>query len=164
CLVGVLVLSPFPVESQVISAPRKFCVGGLRTLSMLAGVAICVLLWKRVNGKHFGQAGFSSFFFQAWIYPPTAANWLCSRFQSLCNTLVPLSVFIFDRTDPYMNALDRPSPRIIQFFFQYWNALPFGTGIAFFCFGLMRLIYVAFWKTRAWLLLVFVMPLAIFTI
>jgi hypothetical protein len=136
----------------------------LRTLSILAGTAICVLLWKRVNGKHFAQTGFGFFLFQAWIYPPTPVNWLWSRVQSLCNTVVPLSLFIFDRSDPFMNSLEGASPPVVQFFFQYWNTLPFGTGIAFFCFGLIRLIYVAFWKARAWLLLVFVMPFALFTI
>jgi len=164
CLVGVLVLSPPSAGWQALSAWRKMYLWSLRTLSMLAGVAICVLLWKRVNGKHFGQAGFASFLFFAWTYPPTPVNWVWSRFQSLCNTLVPLSVFIFDRSDPYMNAVDRPSPPVVQFFLQYWNALPFGTGIAFFCLGLMRLISVAFWKARAWLLLVFVMPFALFTV
>lgn len=164
CLVGVLVLSPSSTGRQAISARRKLYVWTLRTLSILAGTAICVLLWKRVNGKHFAQTGFGFFLFQAWIYPPTPVNWLWSRVQSLCNTVVPLSLFIFDRSDPFMNSLEGASPPVVQFFFQYWNTLPFGTGIAFFCFGLIRLIYVAFWKARAWLLLVFVMPFALFTI
>lgn len=164
CLVGVLILSPSSAGAQASSEWRKIYLWGLRTLSMLAGAGICVLLWKRVNGRHFAQTGFGFFLFQAWIYPQTPVNWLWSRVQSLCNTLVPLSLFIFDRRDPYMNSLEGPSPRVVQFFFQYWNALPFGTGIAFFCLGLMRLIYVAAWKARAWLLLVFVMPFALFTI
>jgi hypothetical protein len=42
--------------------------------------------------------------------------------------------------------------------------VPFGTGIAFFCYGLLRLLYVAFRKARAWLLLVFVVPFALFTV
>jgi hypothetical protein len=164
CLVALVVLSPSLTDRQAIPAWRKIYMWSLRTLSMLAGVAICVLLWKRVNGKHFAQTGFRFFLFQAWIYPPTRANWVWARFQSLCNTLVPLSLFIFDRSDPYMNSLEGPSPPAVQFFFQYWNTLPFGTGIAFFCFGLMRLIYTAFWKARAWLLLVFVMPFTLFSI
>jgi hypothetical protein len=125
---------------------------------------MCFLLWKRVNGKHFAQAGFSFFLLQAWIFPLTPANWLLSRFESLCNTVVPLSLFIFDRSDRYMNSVDAPSPPVIQFFLQYWNALPFGAGIAFFCLGLSRLIYVAFRKARAWLVLVFLIPFALFTV
>jgi hypothetical protein len=164
CLLGVLVLSPPSAGSREFSVPRKFYVWSLRTLSMVAGVAICVLMWKRINGKHFGQGLFTDFLFQAWIYPRTPAYWLWSRFQSLSNTLVPLSLFMFDRGDPYMNSLEGASPAVVQFFFQYWNTLPFGTGIAFFCFGLIRLVYVAFWKARAWLLLVFVVPLALFTV
>jgi hypothetical protein len=164
CLVGVLVLSRRSVGWQALSRWRKVYIWTLRSLSMLTGVALCVLLWKRVSGKHFAQTGFAFFLFQAWIYPPTPANWLWSRVQSLCNTLLPLSLFMFDRRDPFMNSLEGPSPPVVQFFFQYWNTLPFGTGIAFFCLGLIRLIYVAFWKARAWLLLVFVMPFGLFTI
>jgi hypothetical protein len=163
CLVALVVLSRSS-ESQAISPSRKIYLWSLRSLSVLAGVAICLLLWKRVNGKHFAQAGFSSYFFQARPFPPTFVNWLRSRFDSLCNTLVPLNVFIFDRSDRALNSLDGPSPPVIQFFFQYWCTLPFGSGIAFFCCGLIRLMYVAFWKARAWLLLVFVVPYVLFTI
>ena len=120
---------------------------------MLAGVAVCVLLWKLVNGRHFTQAGFGAYFFQAWRYPQTPLNWLRSRFESLSNTLMPLNVFIFDRGDPYVNSSEGPSPPVIQFFLQYWDTLPFGAGIAFFCCGLLRLLYLAFWNARAWLLL-----------
>ena len=163
CLFGVLVLSAPPFDSQGISISRKTYLWSLRTLSMLAGLAICVLSWKLVNGRNFSQAGFSAYLFQAWVYPPTPLNWLRSRFESLSNTLVPLNVFIFDRSDPYVNSYEGPSPPIIQFFLQYWDTLPFGAGIAFFCCGLVRLLYVAFWKARAWLLLVFVIPFALFT-
>jgi hypothetical protein len=164
CLVGVLVLSAPPFSLQAISTSRKISFWSLRTLSMLAGLAMCVLLWKRVSGTHFSQAGFSGYLFDAWVYPHTPLNWLRSRFESLANTLVPLNVFIFDRSDPFVNSLEGPSPPVIQFFLQYWDTLPFGTGIAFFCCGLLRLLYVAFWKARAWLLLVFVIPFALFTV
>jgi hypothetical protein len=164
CLAGVLVLAPYPAGSSAISRSRRIYQWSLRTFSVLAGVAVCVLLWKRVNGKHFAQLGFSSYVFHAGPYPPTPLNWLRSRFESLCNTLIPLSLFIFDRSDPFVNSVEGPSPRVVQFFFQYWDTLPFGVGIAFFCFGLIRLICVAFWKARAWLLLVFVVPFALFTV
>jgi hypothetical protein len=131
---------------------------------MLAGITICVLLWKLVNGRHFSQAGFGAYLLQAWVYSHTPLNWLRSRFESLSNTLVPLNVFIFDRSDPYVNSWKGQSPLMVQFFLQYWDTLPFGTGIAFFCCGLMRLLYVAFSKARAWLLLVFVIPFALFTV
>lgn len=164
CLVGVLVLYAPPFGSPETSRSQKLYLWSLRTFSMLAGAAICVLLWKRVNGRYFSQAGFSDYFFDAWIYPRTPLNWVRSRFESLANTLVPLSVFIFDRSDPFVNSLEGPSPPVIQFFLQYWDTLPFGTGIAFFCTGLLRLTYVAFWKARSWLMLVFVTPLALFTV
>jgi hypothetical protein len=164
CLVGVLVLVPASLGWQATHGWRRAYLWSLRILSMLAGVAVCVLLWKRVNGRHFAQTGFSRFLFQAWVYPHTPLNWLRSRFESLTNTLVPLNVFIFDRSDPYVNSLQGPSPLVIQFFLQYWDTVPFGTGIAFFCCGLLRLLYVAFRKARAWLLLVFVAPFALFTV
>ena len=164
CLAGVLVVTPYPAGSNAISRSRRIYQWSYRSFSILAGVAVCVLLWKRVNGKHFAQLGFSSYFFHAGPYPPTLVNWLRSRFESLCNTLVPLSLFIFDRSDPFVNSVEGPSPRVVQFFFQYWDTLPFGVGIAFFCCGLIRLVFVAFWKARAWLLLVFVMPFALFTV
>jgi hypothetical protein len=164
CLIGVLVVSSPSAGRPSISAWRKCYLWTLRTLSMLVGVAICVLLWKRVCGKHFAQLRFSSYILSAWVYPLTPSNWLRARFESLCNTLVPLNVFIFDRSDPFTNSLAGASPAVVQFFFQYWDTLPFGAGIAFFCCGLVRLIYVAFWKARAWLLLVFVIPFALFTL
>jgi hypothetical protein len=52
---------------------------------------------------------------------------------------------------------------MIHFYFQYWATLPFGVGIAYFCF-LPRLLYAAFFQARAWLLLVFVLPFACFSV
>ncbi|MFL6353132.1 MAG: hypothetical protein ACJ74Z_14965 [Bryobacteraceae bacterium] len=164
CLFGVLVLTAPPFDSKVFSSLRKIYLWTLKTVSMLAGVAICVLLWKRLNGRHFSQAGFHAYVVQSWTYVPTPLNWLRSRFQSLANTLVPLHVFIFDRSDPYLNSMEGPSPPVVQFFLQYWDTLPFGSGIAFFCCALLRLLYVALWKARAWLLMVFVIPFTVFTV
>ena len=31
-----------------------------------------------------------------------------------------------------MNSIRGPLPRIVRFYFQHWNALPSGVGIAFF--------------------------------
>ncbi len=164
CLVAVLVLSQPWLGWRASFSCRKVYLWSLKSVSMLAGLAICLLLWRRVNGKHFVQSGFSSYLFQARPFPPTLVNWLRSRFDSLCNTLVPLNIFVFDRSDWSLNSLGGPSPPVIQFFLQYWCTLPFGTGIAFFFCGLIRIIYVAFWKARAWLVLVFVGPLVLFTV
>lgn len=135
----------------------------LRTALMGVGIGVCLLFWRIVNGTHYTQESFLQFFTMSGAVPPTFSGWLRLRYHSLVITLLPLDLFFFHQHDPGLHSIYGSSPGVIPFFFQYWNTLPFGAGIAFF-FCLIRLMYVAFRKTRAWLLLVFVVPFLFFDI
>ncbi len=126
-----------------------------------AGVAVWILFWRIVNGHHFAQGSFLQYFTMSDANPPTFAGWLRHRYHSLVITLVPLDLFLFHRTEPGLHSIRGDSPAVIPFFFQYWNTLPFGAGIAFF-FCLLRIMYVAWRRARKWLLLVFVLPFLFF--
>jgi hypothetical protein len=71
-------------------------------------------------------------------------------------------LFFFDPRSTETRSAYGPSPPLIRWFFQYWNTLPFGAGIAFFLFGLLRLLYVGYVKVRAWLAALIVIPAVFF--
>jgi hypothetical protein len=95
--------------------------------------------------------------------PVSVKGWLLYRANSFLNTVVPLNLYLFHRNEPGLHSIYGPSPPVIPFFFQYWNTLPFGAGIAFF-FCLLVIVYVAFRKEAPWLIYVFLLPLILFTI
>lgn len=127
--------------------------------SLGIGLSVWLLLWKFVNRAHFAQSGFLAYFTQ----PSGIATWLQSRYDSLANTLVPLNLFLFHRNDPSANPVTAPPLTVVQFFFQYWTALPFGIGIAFF-FCMIRLLGAGFAMARGWLIWELIIPLAFVTI
>ena len=124
------------------------------------GAGFWVLLWRIVNGNHYGQGVFLQYFTMSDAVRPSFAGWLDHRYRSLVMTLAPLDLF-FRRDEPGLHSIYGDSSPVIPFFFQYWNTLPFGAGIAFFS-CLVRLMYVAWRRARAWLLLIFVIPLFFF--
>jgi hypothetical protein len=132
------------------------------TLAMGAGVAMWLVLWRVVNGIHYAQAGFFSYFKLTAGAPPTVANWFRSRLDSLLNTLVPLNLILFHRQSLELQSIYEFSPPVVQFFVSYWSTLPFGAGIAFFLIALLRLIWWGYRKMRAWLIALFVIPFALF--
>lgn len=148
-------------HAGVKSWPRRLSLWIPRALSFTASLAICLLAWWFINGKHFAQESFLTYFAAAGDQSHTTANWLRSRLDSLLNTLVPLILFFFHPVDIGVNSFWGLSPRPVQFGFAYWDTLPFGVGIVFF-FCLIRLMYVAWQKARAWLLLIIVAPLIFF--
>ncbi len=135
---------------------------GLRIVTMALGLALWLLLWGYINRGHFAQDYFLSYFTMTAGNPLTAANWVHSRVDSLLNTLLPLNLFLFHRNSVETTSIYQSSPRLIRFFFQYWNTLPFGVGVAFFFSYLLRAVWMALSKAFAWLLLVFVIPFTFF--
>lgn len=102
-------------------------------LALAAGLGAWVAAWRLVSGPHYDQANFLHFFVIVdGRLPASFGDWLEGRVQSLLNTLVPLYLYLRFASDPSVNSIGGPSPRAVRFFFQYWNALPFGVGIAFF--------------------------------
>lgn len=161
-LVGVIVVSSTSsVQPQTWS--RKVYRWVLRTVIMLAGCAVWVGVWRLVNGKHFAQGQFFSYFLQADGWHPTVRQWVHHRLDSFWKTFVPLHIFLFHRMDRDANSVYGPSPGSVLFSLQYWATLPFGIGIAYFL-CLIRLLWVALLKARAWLLWVFCVPVFLFIV
>lgn len=131
--------------------------------AMSIGLGIWLGLWRIINNVHYVQDSFLGYFkLTGGLNPPTAANWLRSRLESLLNTLVPLNLFVFEPKNLEVQSIYAWSPTVVRFFFAYWNTLPFGAGIAFFFCGLLRLLYIGFLNARAWFVALFVIPFALF--
>ena len=132
---------------------------------VLGGTLACLVAWRLVNGSHYTQANFLDYLTRAGPNTPptgeiTVSSWLEHRLESVANTLVPLRLFLFSERDPAINAVDlscepscfEGSPGAVHFFFQHWNALPFGVGIVFFA-----LLSLSLWRAaRRWPWAVFV--------
>ncbi len=132
-----------------------------RVISVLAGLGLWTVLWRRLGRKHFHQGHFFGYLFEADTQTPTVAHWLRSRFDSTVDTLVPLNVLIFHRKDWALNAIITPSPLVIQYFMQPWMTLPFGAGILFFPF-LILLMWIATKRELAFFCAAFVIPFICF--
>jgi hypothetical protein len=157
-LAGMAVLLP----SAAPSFATKVFLWSKRLAAMAAGLLIWLAFWWLVNRRHYSQGQFLLYIRGADGPFLSLAHWLKDRFDLFCNTMIPLWVFLFHSGRPGLNAVDAPSPAIVHFNFQYWDALPFGAGLVYF-FGLLRQFYVSWLRARAWLLLVFVFPLLIYT-
>ena len=138
------------------AAARKFYKFALQASLLFLGLGFWIAIWALINRKHYSQSGFLNYFQQT-----DGANWFQTRWNSICNTLLPLNLFLLHRSHPSLNSVDGESPAIVQFYMQYWCTLPFGAGIAYFFF-LLRFLYAGFFRARAWLILVFVLPFAFF--
>jgi hypothetical protein len=139
-------------------------------IALLAGVAVCLVVWRVANGSHYTQTGFlhdltragrtrtlaASFVraFGGHPAPVTVSAWLSDRLVSVANTLVPLRLFFLSANDPSINAVNPAcspfctghSPAIVHFFFQYWTAVPFAFGIVF-----LPLLLLGLWRSaRRW--------------
>jgi hypothetical protein len=154
---------PVPVDSPAKSALQRLRSWLFHGVAIFAGLFPSLFLWRLINRKHFGQSEFFSYFFQADSRTLTMAHWLQSRWDSLANTVIPLNVLLFHSGHPEMNSIFGPSPAIVRFFLQYWLALPFGVGIAFF-FCLVRMLGGFSKKGWAWLAVIVFLPLASFTV
>ncbi|MBV9611309.1 MAG: hypothetical protein JO091_02505 [Acidobacteriaceae bacterium] len=161
-LFGLVVLLPLP-EPSVGTSFQRIYTWGLRALALLAGLTVWLLLWRAVNGRHFAQGQFLSYFQGADGPFISMAHWLKDRFDSLCNTVVPLNSFLFHPDRPGLNSVEGPSPPVVHLNFQYWDGVPFGVGIVFF-FCLLRILIQAYRKARAWLFLIVILPLLFYTV
>ncbi len=132
-------------------------------ISLFVGLGFCGAIWAFINRGHFSQSFFLTYVAMADGRVPTLANWIRSRWDSVANTLIPLNLFLLHSENAGINSVYSPSPSIVRFYFQYWTTLPFGMGIAFFPF-LIKTIYQSLFLEPAWLLLVFVVPFAGFSI
>ena len=157
----VILTSGKPGGARPASRVQRIAVSCLRALYLASGVAFWIVVWWLVNRHHYAQSGLLPYFLQAGGLTPTPSHWLYSRWVSLSNTIVPLYLFMFHRFDQAVNSMRGPSPMLVQFFFQEWTGVPFGAGIGFF-FCLLCLLYLAFKKARAWLLLLVVLPFFLF--
>jgi hypothetical protein len=134
-------------------------------LLVAAGVAVFLIAWRLVNGRHYDQSGFLDYFLRTGPHGPPGFGtaWLASRLESLGNTLVPLLLPLADAQNASINVVRGSSPPIIHFFFQYWNTLPFGFGIIF-----LPLLVVGLWRAgRRWpwpVAASVILPFALFTV
>lgn len=159
-LLGILLLLPR-------RNPRRFA-WRAPMAALFIGLGFWLVLWRLVNSGHYAQCYFLTYL--AMIphmgphAPHTVAGWLDSRVTSALNTLVPLNLILFHRYSLDIQSIYAFSPPVIQFFSQYWNTLPFASGIVFFFVGLLRLLYVGCRKWRAWFFALFVIPLVVFVV
>lgn len=131
-------------------------------VELAVGVGVWFVLWRLVNHGHFAQGYFLKYFQLTAGTSPTAAHWFRSRADSTLNTLVPLNVYLFHHWNLDLQSVYNFSPRVIEFFFVYWNTLPFAVGIGFFLVGLLPLLYIAYRRARAWFFALIVIPFALF--
>lgn len=161
-LLGISFLSEESGRETEVLRWRKLYKWGLQAFLLLPGLAFCMSIWFVINRKHYSQSGFLDYFYAADGLNLTLGHWLLSRWDSICNTLIPLNLFLLHRTHLAVNAVDGASPHIVQFYLQYWNTLPFGVGITYFFF-LVRFLWEGLMRARAWVFLVFVVPFAFFS-
>lgn len=120
----------------------------VRQLVLLGvGMAVFLVAWRLLNGDHYNQSGFVEYFEQAGgDFDPPLWPWIEFRLGSIANTLVPLLLPLTQADNPSINVVGDTSPGVIHFFFQYWNAVPFGVAIVF-----LPLLVVGLWRAaRLW--------------
>ena len=131
---------------------------------LAAGTAAWLLFWRVVNLRHYAQSNFLLLFVYANSGPTSdPVSWVRWRIISVLNTLVPFFLFVFGGRNPSVNSVNGPSPGVVHFYFQYWNALPFGVGIAFFPLLIGALVRV-FLRTPWLAVVVALSPIVLFSI
>lgn len=153
----------------LVTQKPRFRWDALKTAALQLGLLLfsllfILLLWRAVNGDNFTQNRFLVYAGQAYgSENPSFPTWVRSRVDTVLNTLVPMHSFIFDRNNPAVNALGEASPGIIQFYFQYWNTLPFGVGILFYPFAIAGLLKASIKATVPFLAVVLI-PFLLFAL
>ena len=135
-------ISLWPIKSARLWRPNLKA-----GLLLIAGLALCVVGWRLVNGSHFMQEGFLDYVYQAYPeFEPPLGAWAEFRATSLGNTYVPLLLPLAHGHDISINAIGTISPGVVHFFFQYWTGVPFGFAILFF-----PLLLLSLWRAaRLW--------------
>jgi hypothetical protein len=161
CVPGMLGISM--ASLKILYAWRGALSHCRRALTFGAGLSVVLLAWRLINGNHFHQDGFFSYFHDAIPFPFTPINWVHSRLINLSMTLMPMGAFSYRETNPEIMAYGGLSHPWAQFIHQYWSTLPFGVGV-FFYPVLIWLVAVGFARQRAWAWLVILPPFALFLI
>lgn len=126
-LFGLGPVSVWPIRGASWKRPQI-----LSAVLLLAGTAIAVLFWRKVNMPFLRQDQFLEYVEQAYPnYHPDIAEWLKFRAHTLANTLVPLYLPLFDSHNQSINQWGGISPGVIHYFFQYWTSVPFAFAIVF---------------------------------
>lgn len=130
---------------------------------LVSGLLLVLLSWRLINGAAYSQVFFQYVLDADGLPAESVGVWIKSRVDSFLNTLVPLYLPIFHATNRSVNAIEGTTPSIVHFYFQYWNTLPFGVGIAFFPWLLAALWQFA---RKSWQIFVAVVvfPLLVFTV
>ncbi len=115
---------------------RRWAAAVAGTSLVLIGPLLGVALWHLYVGGG-AQIDFLRYPGLVDLHPPAGIGaWVAGRWASIANTLVPLHLFLFYRDHQWVNAsrdvMPGPTPTVVQFFFLYWNTVPFAVGIVFF--------------------------------
>jgi hypothetical protein len=120
-------ISVWPIRGASWKRPQI-----LSAVLLLAGTAVAVLLWRKLNGPELRQDQFFEYVTQAGLNPhPTLLEWAKFRGHALANTLIPLYLPLADAHNHSINMYGGISPGVVHFFFQYWISVPFAFGIVF---------------------------------
>jgi len=157
CHPSVLLCVPGVVAISVLKGK------GWRVFSFAVSLSLVLLSWRLINGTHFHQDGFFSYFHDTVPFPFTPLNWVHSRLINLSMTLVPMSAFSYRESNPEIMAYGGLSHPWAQFIHQYWSTLAFGVGVIFYPV-LIWLVAVGFVRQKAWAWLVILPPFALFLI
>jgi hypothetical protein len=141
-LFGLGPISIWPVRGASWKRPQI-----LSAILLLAGTALAVLFWRKVNGPFYQQEGFFEYLLEAAPNRhPNLAEWLDFRVHVLANTLIPFYLPIVNGHDPSINAFGGISPGVVHFFFQYWITVPFAFAIVF-----LPMLLLSLWRAlRRW--------------
>ncbi len=162
-LAALVFLKAASADRRARNAAKNFFPWVVRNLALIGGLAIGIILWRLVNGRHFEQGMFLSYLVRADGGPRTLAYWGQHRLDAIWKTLVPLHTFVYHRNDQDATSVYGLTGAPVLFCLQFWTGVPFGAGIAYF-FCLLRLLVLESKSARLWLLLLFCIPFAIFVI
>jgi hypothetical protein len=128
------------------------------------GTGALLLLWRLVNGSHYEQSRFLSYFHLVNGFPThSVAGWISGRATDTLNTLVPGYVVLRHSADPSLNAYMSHSSGLVHFFFQYWTSLPFAFGLL--GYGVFLIVILQTAVRSPWVFTCLIaIPIALFTI
>ena len=110
--------------------PRALTAGVRFGVPLLAALAFWRWVGRGDRELNLGQGFFLNYLFGPSTWQAFSLSvWGRHRLESALNTLVPGWLFFVNSGHPEVNALNAHSPRVVHWFFQYWNTLPFGLGL-----------------------------------
>jgi hypothetical protein len=156
-MLGLLAL--WPLRGALWKRPRLTA-----ALSLGAGVAVFLVVWRIFSGSHYDQNQFFDYLTSAGFdLHPGLGTWFEYRLHSLADSVVPLLLPLGSPHNYSINVVGGMSPGVIHFFFQYWDTVPFGMAIVF-----LPMLLVGLWRAlRHWpwaVVATVLIPFALFTI